>query len=126
MESFDAKRRAFLRALSATTAALVAGGCGGGGGGDETIPPGAAEPASNVAPVWVNIPTVTFTRGIASSFSLESFATDANGDALAITMNAVVLPAGVTFDGAGKRLVYDGIGAVASASGLQMTADDGR
>jgi hypothetical protein len=74
----------------------------------------------------VNIPTVTFTRGVASIFSLASFVSDANGDALTITMNAITLPAGVTFDAAGKRLVYDGIGATASVGGVRMTANDGR
>jgi hypothetical protein len=133
IEAFDAKRRAFLRTLTTTTAALVAG-CGGGSSDDGgTVAgnpptgrgPGPA-PTANVAPVWVTIPTVAFTQGVASSFSLASFVSDANGDALAITMNAVTLPAGVTFDAAAKRLVYDGIGAAASVSAVQMTADDAR
>ena len=127
IEAFDAKRRALLRALATTTAALVAG-CGG-GGGEGNAPASAAPapgPTTNVAPVWVNIPTVAFTQGVASSFSLASFVSDANGDALTITMNAVTLPAGVTFDAAGKRLVYNGIGAVASVGGVRMTANDGR
>lgn len=131
IEAFDAKRRALLRALATTTATLVAG-CGG-GGGEGNAPASAAPapgpapgPTTNVAPVWVNIPTVAFTQGVASSFSLASFVSDANGDALTITMNAVTLPAGVTFDAAGKRLVYNGIGAVASVGGVRMTANDGR
>jgi hypothetical protein len=131
IEAFDAGRRAFLRTLTTTTAALVAG-CGGGsssdGGGTvaSNTPPGPGPGAANVAPVWTTIPTVGFTQGVASSFSLASFVNDANGDALAISMNAVILPAGVTFDAAGKRLVYDGIGAAASVGGVQLTADDGR
>lgn len=128
----DAKRRALLRALTATMGALAVAGCGGGGSGDGT--PVAAAPgpgpgpgaAINVPPVWATIPTVTFTQGIASSVSLASFVSDPNGDALAITMNAVNLPAGVTFDAANKRLVYNGIGAAASVAGVQMTADDGK
>jgi hypothetical protein len=139
MEGFDAKRRALLRALTTTTAALAVARCGGGGSdatsaapapGSGPVPgPGPAPgpaPGPNVAPVWTNIPTVQFTQGVASSFSLASFVSDANGDALAITMNAATLPAGVTFDAAGKRLVYDGNGAAASVNGVQMTADDGR
>jgi hypothetical protein len=69
---------------------------------------------------------VGFTQGVASSFSLASFVSDPNGDALTLAMNAVNLPAGVTFDAAGKQLVYDGIGNTASVNGVQMTADDGR
>jgi hypothetical protein len=38
----------------------------------------------------------------------------------------VALPAGVTFDAASKRFVYDGVGAVGSTSGHVLTADDGR
>src|ERR1044072_8460438 len=133
-EAFNATRRAFLRALTATTAALAVARCGRGGGADgaplaAAPAPGAGPapaPGANVAPVWTTIPTIGFTQGIASSFSLASFASDPNDDALSITMNAVTPPAGVTFDAAGKRLVYDGFGAVASVGGVQMTADDGR
>lgn len=129
METPNRKRRAFLRALTTTTAAFAVARCGGGGPGDKT-PPANAAPASaagpNNAPVWATIPTVAFTQGVASSFSLESFVSDPDGDALTITMNAVTLPAGVTFDAVGKRLVYDGIADTASVDGVQMTADDGR
>jgi hypothetical protein len=131
--AFNAKRRALLRALTTTTAALAVARCGGGGDAATNAAPAPGSgpvpgpgPANNVAPVWASIPTVQFTQGVASSFSLASFVSDANGDALAITMNAVTLPAGVTFDAAGKRLVYDGNGAAASVNAVQMTADDGR
>jgi len=135
IKTFGAARRAFLRALAATTAALAVARCGGGGssgngtpvaGGPVPGPGPAPAPGPNVAPVWTTIPAVGFTQGVASSFSLASFVSDPNGDALTLTMNAVNLPAGVTFDAAGKRLVYDGIGNAASVNGVQMTADDGR
>lgn len=129
IKAFDGKRRALLRALATTAAALSVARCGGGGdapAGAAPAPAPGGGPATNVAPVWVTIPTVQFTRGVASSFSLASFVSDANGDALTITMNAVTLPAGVTFDAAGKRLVYDGNGALASIGGVRMTANDGR
>jgi hypothetical protein len=132
LEAFDAKRRALLRALTATAAALAVARCGGGSDATNAAPapgpgPGPGPgPATNVAPVWASIPAVQFTQGVASSFPLGSFVSDANGDALVITMNAVTLPAGVTFDAAGKRLVYDGNGAAASVNAVQMTADDGR
>lgn len=79
----------------------------------------------NKAPVLVsNIPTVSFLRGVKSSFPITNFFVDPNGDALTITMNSVVLPAGVAFDG--KAFNYDGIGAVGSVSGVQLTANDGK
>ncbi len=40
--------------------------------------------------------------------------------------NAAALPAGVTFDAAGKRFVYSGAGAAASTTGHVLTADDGK
>jgi hypothetical protein len=58
--------------------------------------------------------------------SIAAYASDPDGDALTITKNAAALPAGVTYDAAGKRFVYDGIGAVASTSGHVLTADDGK
>jgi hypothetical protein len=64
--------------------------------------------------------------GVASSISISAFVSDPNGDPLTITKNAVALPAGVTYDQANKRFVYDGIGGVGSTSGNILTADDGR
>src|SRR3954470_2661175 len=91
IEAFDAKRRAFLRTLTATTAALAAARCGGGGSSDGPASPTPGDPAPgpvtgpapavNVAPVWLTIPAVAFTQGVASSFSLASFVSDSNGDA---------------------------------------------
>src|SRR4029077_9035752 len=139
IKTFGAARRAFLRTLAATTAALAVARCGGGGssgsgtpvaGGPTSTPKPTPTPTPtpgvNVAPVWTTVPTVGFTQGVASSFSLASFVSDPNGDALTLSMNAVTLPAGGTFDAAGKRLVYNGIGNAASVNGAQLTADDGR
>src|SRR5689334_11852401 len=112
-QALDARRRAFLQTLTTMMAALAVARCGGGGGGsDPQAPAPGPAPASgiNVPPVWTTIPTVAFTQGIASSFSLASFVNDPNGDSLALTMNALTLPPGVTFDAVDKRLVYDGIG----------------
>jgi len=85
------------------------------------VPPGA-----NRAPVWQTVPTITFTQGIASSISIAGYVTDPDGDALTISVNLAVLPAGVTFDAANKRFVYDGVGPVGSIGGVVLTADDGR
>lgn len=134
MDSFDARRRAFLRALTGAMSVFAVAGCGGGGssGGAPVAaapapgPGPAPAPGANVAPVWAAVPTVTFTQGVASSFPLASFVSDPNGDALTLSMNAIGLPAGVTFDAANKRLVYNGIGGAATVGGVQMTADDGR
>jgi hypothetical protein len=72
------------------------------------------------------MPTVQFTQGVASTFSVASFVSDPNGDALTLTRNAVALPVGVTFDAANKRFVYDGIGALGSTNNVVLTADDGK
>jgi hypothetical protein len=72
------------------------------------------------------VATIQFTQGVASSVSIAAYVSDPNGDALTITKNAVALPAGVTFDAAGKRFVYDGVGALGSTSGHVLTADDGK
>jgi hypothetical protein len=114
------ERRAFLKVLTATTAALAMGGCGIGGPGSESSPP-----AANLAPAWQTVPNVTFAQGVAASVSIASYVSDANGNALAITMNFVALPAGVTYDAANKRFVYDGVGAIGSTPGVVLTADDG-
>jgi len=125
--AYDAERRAFLRALTTTTAALAMGACG---GPKDSTPASAggpgSNPASNLPPVWQTVPTVSFTQGVASSVSIAAYASDPNGDALTITKNAIALPAGVTYDAAGKRFVYDGNGAVGSTSGHVLTADDGK
>lgn len=134
----DAKRRAFLQALATSGAALAVGACSGsavtttantgggggvgGGGGGGTPPP----PGVNLAPVWSSVPTVSFTQGVASTFSVAAFVSDPNGDALTLTRNAVALPVGVTFDAANKRFVYDGIGALGSTNNVVLTADDGK
>lgn len=115
----DAERRAFLSTLAATTAALAVAGCGG------TSLPSWTNSAP-AAPVWQPLATITFTEGVASIVSVASYVTDANGDALTLTRNSVALPAGVTFDAANKRFVYDGLGAVATTTGHVLTADDGQ
>jgi len=126
--AYDSERRAFLRTLTTTTAALAIGACGGPTGSTPDAAPGGpgANPASNLPPVWQTVPTVSFTQGVASNVSIAAYASDPNGDALTITKNSVALPAGVTYDAAGKRFVYDGNGAVGSTGGHVLTADDGK
>ena len=128
LSAYDSERRAFLRTLTTTTAALAIGACGGPTGSTPDAAPGGpgANPASNLPPVWQTVPTVSFTQGVASNVSIAAYASDPNGDALTITKNSVALPAGVTYDAAGKRFVYDGNGAVGSTGGHVLTADDGK
>jgi hypothetical protein len=126
--AYDANRRAFLSALTATTAALAVGACGGpmdSGAGSGSGGPG-VNPASNLPPVWQTVATIQFTQGVASSVSIAAYVSDPNGDALTITKNTAALPAGVTYDAAGKRFAYDGVGALGSTSGHVLTANDGK
>lgn len=132
------ERREFLRTLTLSTAALVVGGCGsqvsltpasstsnsGNPGGPPPPPP--PPPPANRAPVWQTVPNITFTKGVASSVSIASYVSDPDGDPLTITKNATALPAGVTYDQANKRFVYDGVGALATTSGHILTASDGK
>jgi hypothetical protein len=124
-----AERRAFLRVLTAMTAGLAVVGCYGGPepkgsptAGNTPPPP---PPPGNLAPVWQTVPTITFTQGVPSSVSIASYVSDPDGDPLTISMNGL-LPSGVTFDAAGKRFVYDGVGTVTTVGGIVLTADDGR
>lgn len=88
------------------------------------VPPPPPPPV-NHPPIWLTFPVVNFTQGKASSFPFAGLVSDADGDQLSFTF-AGTLPAGVTFDGPGKRLVYDGIGAVGESTGNTIVADDGR
>lgn len=138
----DAGRRTFLRALTAGAAALVVTACGGsattnGGASSPPINPGTQPPppappppgnppGANQAPVWQTISTIAFTQGVAATFSIAGFVSDADGDTLTILKNSASLPPGVTYDAANKRFVYDGVGAVGSTSGHVLTANDGK
>lgn len=74
-------------------------------------------------PVWQTVPTITFTLGQPQSISVAVFVSDPDGDPLTITL-AGTLPGGISFDG--KSLVYDGVGALGLATGIVLTANDGR
>ena len=131
----DPERREFLRALTLTTAAWAVGGCTGSTPVSQTAkssnqitnpPPPPPPPPANLPPVWASVPTITFTQGVKSTFSIAGYVNDPNGDALTITKNAVALPPGITYDPATKSFVYDGVGAAASTSGHVLTASDGK
>jgi hypothetical protein len=74
---------------------------------------------------WDTIPTLTFTQGLASSISVAQWLSGATGDAVAISLNSVELPAGVTFNAATLSFDYDGIGAPASTDGHVLLANVG-
>jgi hypothetical protein len=131
----DLKRRQFVRIVTASAAAFAASACGGGGSGpsggslaagssnataDTNLPAGANRP-----PAWEAIPTITFMQGVAASFSIAAYVSDADGDALAILKNSVALPQGVTYDVVTKSFVYDGVGPVGSTDGHVLTATEG-
>lgn len=138
MGAADAGRRTVLRALTAGAAALVVTACGGSATtndvqssptspGGQPPPPGTPPPSGvNHAPVWQTISTIAFTQGVAATFSIAGYVSDADGDALTILKNSAALPAGVTYNAANKEFVYDGVGALGSTGGHVLTADDGR
>ena len=74
---------------------------------------------------WSAVPTISFTQGVAASISVAQWLQGVNASAVAITLNAVTLPAGVTFNAATNTLDYDGIGAVGSTDGHFLTATGG-
>ena len=94
-----------------------AAGTGGSGGN----PPN----GDNQPPLWREIPHLQFAEGVASSISIAAFVSDADGDMFSITKNEAALPPGVTYDAAGQRFVYDGIGAPGTTDDHVLTADDG-
>src|ERR1700704_6273061 len=114
----SAERRGFLRILAATTAGLAVGGCYGGPESKGLPQAGSQPPPGNLAPAWQTVPTITFTQGIASNISIAGYVTVPDGDALTISINSAVLPAGVTYNAANKRFVYDGVGTVGSIGGV--------
>lgn len=129
----SAERREFLKSLTLTTAALAVGGCTSNsqvapkeGLLKPSVPSGPGSPAVNLPPSWQAVPTITFTQGVRSSFSIAGYASDPNGNPLTITKNSAALPPGVTYDAASKSFVYDGVGAPASTTGHALIADDGQ
>ena len=139
-------RRVFLRNMSVTAAAIVATACG--GGGAESAATGVADASSTTlapvsptqqnpsapavetvaggrAPIWNEIPTIAFTEGVAATFSIAAYVSDADSDALTILKNELALPPGVTYDPETKSFVYDGIGSTGMTSGHVLTAMEG-
>jgi hypothetical protein len=126
-------RRTFLRTVAASAAVLLTSACGGGGGAGGTDEGGGGSgggggvtlPPPNDPPVWSVVPPIIFTQGVAATFSIAAYVSDAENDDLEITRNDVPLPAGVTYDAATKSFIYDGVGAAAATDGHILTATEG-
>jgi hypothetical protein len=142
-------RRSFMRYLTMGAAAIAVQGCGGGGGDVAASPvapvaptpvptpaptpapapvatpapaPAPAPPTAPAEPVWLSIPTIAFTQGVPSSFSVVDYISAANAAAYTLTLNASPLPAGVTFNSATRSFDYDGRGGVGATDGHVLTA----
>lgn len=139
------QRRRFIQLMSAGAATMALQACGGGGsatasttqGGpapaEPALPPstasgGASGPSALVPagrpPMWTVVPALTFTQGVASTISISKYVKSATGGPLAIALNGMALPPGVTYNARTLSFVYDGIGAVGSTSGHVLTASD--
>jgi hypothetical protein len=140
-------RRSFISFLGIGVASLAVQGCGGGGGESATAilpapvvaPPSPAVPAVPVpapvtpveippvaetapAPVWLPIPPLVFTQGVASSISIVGYVSASNVKAFTLSLNATPLPSGVTFNSATYAFDYDGRGSMATSEGHVLTA----
>lgn len=141
------QRRQFIKLMSASAATLALQACGGSADGtasstsmagaapapEPVTPPRTASGGSSgpsalapasAPPVWSLIPTLTFTQGVASKISISKYVKSASGGPLAIALNSVALPPGVTYNARTLSFVYDGIGAAGSNDGHVLTASD--
>jgi hypothetical protein len=140
------QRRQFIKLMSAGAAGMALQACGGGGAAasaattqagplppaEGVLPPSTASGSSgpsalvpaSTPPVWTTVPTLTFTQGVASTISISKYVKSASGGPLAIALNNIALPPGVTYNARTLSFVYDGIGAVGSTDGHVLTASD--
>ncbi|MDL2353680.1 MAG: hypothetical protein QFF03_00320 [Pseudomonadota bacterium] len=125
-------RRSFMRYLSVGAAAIVVEGCGGGADVAATSAPVAVPapvpapaPAPAASSIWVDVPAITFTEGVASSFSIASYLKVSNTAAVTLSLNAIPLPSGVIFNSSTLSFDYDGRGAESTSDGHVLTATVG-
>jgi hypothetical protein len=143
-------RRSFISFLGIGAASLAVQGCGGGGGASApavspapvvappspsvpavpvpapVTPPVATPPVAETAPapvpVWLPIPPLVFTQGVASSISIAAYVSASDVKAFTLSLNATPLPSGVTFNSATYAFDYDGQGSMATSEGHVLTA----
>jgi hypothetical protein len=138
-------RRKFITLLGAGATSLAVQACGGGGGGGvvptpvttsptsggstsptPTTPPVTTPPTttpSPAAPVWSIVPAIVFTQGVKSSISMKQWIASDPAAVSSMTLNALALPPGVSFNAATMSLDYDGAGAPALRDGYILTAN---
>lgn len=68
------------------------------------------------------IPDLNFVEGLPSSVSLAQWIAGADPAVVTLTLNAVALPAGVTYNSNTKSFDYDGVGAATAGAGYIITA----
>ncbi len=127
-------RRRFITYCTAGATSLVVQGCGGGGanaapvtsatsGGSSLPPTTPSTPTPTpVAPIWSTVPTLVFTQGVAASISVAQYVSSSSSAALVLTLNSILLPAGVSFNAAAMRFDYDGAGALVISDGHVLAA----
>ncbi|PVV19379.1 MAG: hypothetical protein B6D78_13585 [gamma proteobacterium symbiont of Ctena orbiculata] len=115
-------RRQFIRNTGYVAMGIAFMGCG----SEDSDPPADDETpddgsTNNQAPVWSTIPAQTWTVGVPVYLDLNDYVTDADGDALTISLDSA-LPNGVTINDG----VISGTPSTATAStSYAATADDG-
>ncbi len=74
------------------------------------------------APIILTIPDIAFVEGMPSSFSVATYISAENVAAFSLSLNAMPLPAGVTFNAVNRSFDYDGVGTPADTTGHILTA----
>lgn len=119
-------RRRFIKLLAAGATSLTVQACGGGGG--STVPQGTItsplgpDPVPTNPFVWTTVPDLTFTQGVAASISVAQYVSAPSLKSFTLSLNAVELPPGVSFNAAKRSFDYDGVGAAGSTDNHILTA----
>ncbi|MBC7465761.1 MAG: hypothetical protein H7256_07200 [Bdellovibrio sp.] len=122
-------RRKFLYIAAASSATIFHNACSKGWvnkqtglSADALLPSSTApSPDGQGSPTWALLPTIAFTVGVPGFISIAAYVNNA-GHNVAVTLNNLALPIGVTYDAASKGFVYDGSGPVALTEGHILTA----
>jgi hypothetical protein len=74
---------------------------------------------------FITVPDLTFVQGLPSSVSAAQWISGTDPTSVTLTLNAVALPPGVTYNSKNKSFDYDGNGAPSVATGYVLTAIGG-